>query len=114
MNTEKLLALADFLDTLPKRLKGTGNSFKMSSWKEEEPCGTRACAIGWAIELGHLKGMSFRYGEPAFQGEIGFKAIAYYFEITYCEANSLFSAKYHYMTELEVSKRIRRFVKENS
>lgn len=49
MNKERLLILADFLDTVPE------DRFDMRRWADagfsDGKCGTRACALGWACTI---------------------------------------------------------------
>ncbi len=49
MNRERLLRLADFLDTLPP------SKFNYGTWADtltpEGTCGTTACALGWAAQM---------------------------------------------------------------
>jgi hypothetical protein len=51
MHTERLLKLADFLETVPP------DKFDMNGWGREDDCGFAGCAIGWAGKLFDGKGL---------------------------------------------------------
>jgi hypothetical protein len=53
VNTRRLLALADFLDKLPRK------NFDWGVVHEQQECGTVACAIGWAPSVPCLRGKIF-------------------------------------------------------
>lgn len=129
MNKKRLLKLADLLDHIPKK------SFDMSEWKKSEPtkpegkklgeCGFAGCAMGWAAHQKLFKNLKFdffgiEYGpNPPSDGESfsnnfsGFDAAAKCMQITYQDAEYLFSIE-HYRSKnpmpATVAKRIRHFV----
>lgn len=63
MNKEKLLKLADFLDTVP------ANRFDFGVWTshdwnpETHSCGTTACALGWAASMPEFQAEGLRFME---------------------------------------------------
>jgi len=123
MDTEKLLKMADFVETLPEE------NFDLSIWKQVNLCGTVCCAVGWAIEKKLFPELSFRhvycsnYPVPRILPEntryelLGFDAVSEVFNISWTEAKWLFSSRSYLQTRVTpkmVSERIRTFVKENS
>jgi hypothetical protein len=59
MNRERLLRLADFLVGLsPER-------FDLAYWYREKPCGTVACAIGWATTIPEFQAAGLGLGRHA-------------------------------------------------
>lgn len=93
MNKERLLKLADHLDTVDQ------SRFDMSTWS----CGTQACAIGHACEIPEFRkaglyletlyGQAYpKYAEPRqkYAEYSGFDAVAKFFSISLYRANKLF------------------------
>jgi len=85
MDAEKLLKMADFVETLPEE------TFDLSTWKRETDCGTVCCAIGWAAQKKLFRGLSFQFSETygleaAYSSgdklECGFAAVTQLFNIT--------------------------------
>jgi len=124
--TEKptLLQFSDYLEDLherQKRWKKRGFYFKR--WKEKEyfdddVCKTGACAIGWGLIEKQLPGMRFYRGLPVYDGAETCDAVASYFKIEYEEAVTLFTndhgswESFEKVTALDVSKAIKKFLKE--
>lgn len=88
MNSERLLRLADHLDTVPPE------NFKITVWK----CDTVACAIGHAVSIFHEEGLHLFYPEdyrfiliPRYKNQVGLEAVASFFDITEDDAEDLFT-----------------------
>ena len=100
MNKERLLVLADFLETsVPKE------RFDLDEWVgdvegdpeldpktlEYKPCGTSACASGWAATIPNFQKAGFVLvvdnGDlsPSYRGKLGWEAVASFFGLTDCE-----------------------------
>ncbi len=128
MNAERLLYLADGLETVPSK------RFKMHSWfvgkfcgKPKEPthhsCKSSACAMGWGTTLPKFKKLGLKNieGMPRIKNDrdcqlSGFQAAEYIFEISALESRYLFEATFanqdrYRETPKQVAKRIRKFVK---
>jgi hypothetical protein len=88
MRADRLLKLADFLGTLDDKL------FDMNQWRS--PCGTVACAMGWAATIPEFAEAGLKldreYSYPEFDYYAGFGAAAAFFEISYDDAVELFSS----------------------
>lgn len=128
MNTDRLLKLADFLDTVPVK------KFDLSHWigwdeldfetrpptldDLEHNCHTTACAIGWACTIPEFQdaGLVLDDGEPFFDGHWDTQAAANFFDIEYLEASHLFySSAYRGNNRTRpstVAKRIRKLVSD--
>jgi hypothetical protein len=114
MNTERLLKLADFLDTVP------AEQFDLSSWK----CSTTACAVGWACTIPEFQDEGLRSanmahaGLPLFDNKSGWDAVNAFFAVTDEQADHLFyDLNYpnrHRTTPAEVANRIRKLVIDSS
>lgn len=102
MNKERLLTLANFLDSIEGQ-----PGFDLHSWKREDPeCGTTACAIGYACTIPAFvnAGLSLslhsefpsegyaRNYEPTYEGLKDFQAVAAFFDISVTLAEYLFLA----------------------
>lgn len=95
MNKKRLLKLADFLETVKPK------EFRMDSWYNETPCGTTACAFGWACSIPSFKraGLKMKvirhtdvaYGDVTFKGLESYNAASKFFGIDIDEAEYLFS-----------------------
>lgn len=114
MNKKRLLKLADFLETIKPKV------FNMDSWYNESPCGTTACAFGWACSIPSFKraGLKMRklsngftvYADVVFNDEYNLNAASSFFDITVDEAEFLFYPDmYEKATKGQVIKRIRKF-----
>lgn len=101
MNKERLLKLADFLDTVPPA------RFRFDVWahnkKGEEikigECGTTACAVGWATTIPEFAaaGLHLRIGgdfgptaTPEFDGSESIEAVMRFFDLSMHDAERLF------------------------
>lgn len=116
MNRERLMKLADHLDTVPEA------QFDMTNWKST--CGTAACAAGHAAMMPEFNEEGFvlrsessifgtyYYYYPAYQGYKAFEACENFFNLHWKAADYIFSQlKYGYdVTPKEVAQRIREFV----
>lgn len=92
MNKDRLLKLADFLDTVPD------DRFDMHTWAsggfEPEACGTVACAAGWACTIFKDEGLHLRFykngPKPAFKELRGIDAVEEFFDLDYGQTMHLF------------------------
>lgn len=134
MDKQRLLAIADLIDTIPK------DQFDMYSWSRKTSCGTVGCAIGHAIAQGLLPELKLyqigKYLYPLKRGadleELGetaylnapMEAIADTLGISFDNAEDLFDPERYDPDDEEdpdlnigtktVSSRIRAFVAERS
>lgn len=129
MRVDRLLKLADFLETAPRK------AFDMRNWqvkratkpegKKPGECGFAGCAMGWAAHTRMFRGLRIDtdgdlvFKKPMFDGH-GFEAAAAPFEISTADARHLFDPEHYYdfakciatpATPKNVAKRIRAFVK---
>lgn len=104
MNTERLLKLADFLETIPVA------AFSLKEWEAskqtkaegEKPgdCGFAGCAVGWAAHSKMFEGFEFAQGQsvwgsisvPTYRGERGWNAVKELFDISSGRAYDLFDS----------------------
>jgi hypothetical protein len=118
MHTERLLKLADFLDTLDE------NRFNLRGWVSEdfEPnkCGTVACACGWAGVIFADEGFTLNNSEgvyePHYLGMVGWDAVQCFFGIDFLHAVEMFDVSSYILSAnrpKNVANRIREVVKEN-
>ena len=89
MRTDRLLTLADFLETVPPE------QFSMNVWS----CNTAACACGWAARIPEFQKAGFRMARsvwwtlvPAFLNYIDWEAVDAFFELDGDDSYRLFSA----------------------
>lgn len=131
MKRKRLLKLADFLETIPKRV------FDMSLWeaapatkpegKKPGKCGFAGCALGWAAHVKLFRGLRMFDEELYYQAKgnrmedvaWGFHAAEELFEITNAQATFLFDEDSYDYAELpippkRVAKRIRKLVADNT
>lgn len=128
MNTKRLLALADLLDTVPRAHFHPGPLFSgytvptLSQLKSEK--GLTACAMGWAAlhppfrRMG-LGTMNYGFvGTLSYNGSANIHAVTRFFEIDYDTSKSLFSddgyANPDKTTPKMVARKIRKFVTKGS
>lgn len=130
----RLLKLADFLDTVPRK------KFNLYDWITKKSdntattidhikkCGFAGCAVGWAMTLpsfkkAGLKSMGrqqyrFQYGQafsiPYYKGKENWFAVAEFFGVVGYDAEELFSVDSYSenATPKMVARRIRKFVKK--
>ncbi len=117
MNAERLLRLADHLDTVPPEL------FDLAHWGSRVPCGTVCCAVGHACLMPEFQAAGFRAVwdedgfEPEFSGLTDWDATELFFGIGHVTALCLFSAQSYPVgapaTAAQVAARIRAFVRSN-
>jgi hypothetical protein len=112
MNRQRLLRLADHLDTVPKEL------FNMRTWYTSyRGCGTVACAAGHAAAVPEFKDEGFALEttddcekEPVYKGHTGFEACSAFFKLDFNTNQRIFT-RYSYgeddPTPKEVANRIR-------
>jgi len=117
-NTKRLMKLADFLETVPRK------KFDIGMWvtsRATEPegdkpgeCGFGACAMGWAVHAELFEGLSFALCDwPKYEGRIGLDAAQTLFDIHMDTAKHFFIADEYpgrRATPKQVAKRIRAFV----
>jgi hypothetical protein len=62
---DRLLKLADFLDTLPRKRFDFGCYVDTETWKGKPDlsCGTKACAMGWATTMPFFRRLGLRLNE---------------------------------------------------
>lgn len=125
MNTERLLKLAEKLDTVPE------DRFDLSSWADDRfmpgDCGTTACAVGWACTIPEFNeaGLRLVYSPsgpfPQFvTSEVNyqwFTAAEKFFDLNFGEADYLFSSMCYVgadRTPSGVAGRIRSLVQQGS
>lgn len=134
MRKDRLLKLADFLETVPRR------SFEIRWWQKrpatkpegthQGECGFAGCAVGWAAHAKLFRGLRLaQHGDggtdatPIYDGDEGMPAVARLFDLPtvgdyfkVCpDASCLFEAESydgHRATPLQVARRIRKFVKD--
>jgi hypothetical protein len=119
MHTERLLKLADFLETVPP------DKFDMNGWGREDDCGFAGCAIGWAGKLFDGKGLETFPLKDCREGNynigvritddkdiVSWRAVEQFFDMEFEDADFLFSSgEYSWnVTPTEVAARIREFV----
>lgn len=115
MNAERLLKLADFLETVDEE------HFNLA----KVGCGTTGCAIGWACYIPEFRDAGFKlvyyddrfYPYPVYGGRVGFHAVEAFFDLPYYDAQQLFDTpgyRTDARTALDVSKKIRRYVDDRS
>lgn len=114
IRADRLLKLADYLETVPRK------KFDMRFWKDEGACGFAGCAIGWAAHGKLFRGLTIKGTsdldfEPHYAGATRMAAVSLLFGISIVQAqNDLFGGWDELQgTPLQVSKRIRKFVREH-
>lgn len=113
MNTERLLKLAEFLET-----KVEPGRFDIKCWRRGDlnECGTAGCAFGWATVCFAADGLVFSNGEPTFGTAYGFDAADDFFDIDSEESWDLFDSDSYCNEEVSpqmVATRIRQMVAEH-
>jgi len=113
---KKLVEIAEMLESMTPKERGT---FDMSFWKYTDSCGTKACAIGHAIERGVLPDLELtnsghndcRYNVRTRKGGIyyNFEALIHALRISYEDINKLFTGDIC-LTPKQVARKIRRYV----
>lgn len=139
MNKKRLLKLADFLETVPRR------AFNIDSWQSGTPdkpegdrpgeCGFAGCAVGWAVHQKMFRGLHFGdtnkrvpessvfpgdaqnsydiyFSEKGAAQKEGYDAAAHVFGLDGYDTRFLFSPNEYSdnPTPKQVAKRIRKFV----
>jgi hypothetical protein len=109
MNTERLLRLADHLDTVPE------SAFDLMDWA----CGTTACAVGHACFIPEFMAAGLRMDFidgglpiPSFGNCYGWMAAGVFFDLPPGASVKLFDPDYysHRAKPQDVAARIRQFV----
>lgn len=136
MRTDRLLKLADFLETVPRK------AFNIGAWEQSKvnkpegkipgECGFAGCAVGWAVHAKLFRGLKFipnPYGwdendiTPSYAGQEGFEAAEKLFDISGIEAGDGWDASRHLFspgtykndpTPKQVAKRICKFVRDHA
>lgn len=93
MNKERLLLLADKLDTVPP------DGFDLKEWTndklaEERGCGFVGCAIGWALTMPEFQSQGFveEDAAPSYEESWGWDAVERFFGLIPAESEYLFEA----------------------
>lgn len=95
MNKERLLRLADFLETTVSE-----EQFSLHTWMSGNvgECGTVACACGWATQIPEFAEAGLKI-EPrqfantiVYGGHAGFSAAMLFFDLDYNESEYLFDS----------------------
>jgi hypothetical protein len=101
MNTERLLKLADYLETVVAKLPP--ERFHMEAWGVRADCGTTCCAVGHACDIPEFKALGLHLwwpsvepddhqkAEPALNGERGSDVVASFFDISSEDVDYLFT-----------------------
>lgn len=109
MNAERLLLLADHMDTVDPSL------FFLEDWK----CGTAACAVGHACTIPSFQKAGLTLtpailngkasGTPTFLMHHGWRAVQKFFDLTAIETSELFSSESYEKNALpsDVAEKIR-------
>lgn len=95
MNTERLLRLAEHLETVVAKVAGT---FAMASWRDRNECGMTACAFGHACSIPEFRAAGLVMadvedggGQPFYRGHAGFTAAQAFFDLDLEQAYYLFA-----------------------
>jgi hypothetical protein len=126
MNKRRLLKLADFLETVPRK-RFDFTSWVGENWKgdRELSCGTTACALGWATTMPLFRGLGLRLAKSRWgpyvtlgnmrKDKSSMIAAERVFDISYGDAEYLFVPGFsklgHSATPKMVARQIRQFVK---
>lgn len=120
VHTDRMFALADFLETVPPE------DFSLRSWQSRAPidairlgpivfrkgCGFSGCAMGWAAYSGRFPGLRInRDGVLVYRGASEFSAAAKFLGVTGDFAYYLFTDEYYPSSQVDpddVAKRLRR------
>lgn len=111
INAKRLLKLADYLETVPRK------QFNMGRWGFKSECGFSGCAIGWAVHgrlFRGLSGIGINRSCPKFEGRTAYGAIATLFGISEQAAEHKLFGGYIEGTPKQVAARIRKFVRDHS
>lgn len=128
MIAQRLLKLADFLETVPRKAFYIGRWVKSEKSRREGrhpgECGFSGCAVGWAAHGRLFRGLRLERSPigglyPTYEGSSATGAINRLFQIDETDSLYLFfdqsyiEQKYN-PTPKQVAKRIRKFVKNTS
>lgn len=101
MHADRLLRLADYLETVVAKLPP--EQFHMAQWGIRDPdCGTACCAVGHAAAIPEFRaaGLSLEWetgdAEPVFGDCFGWRAVCKFFGLAFIEAEPLFSPTYYF------------------
>lgn len=86
MRRDRLIKLYEFFKTVPK------DQVDLNAWE----CGTHACLGGWACRMPEFQALGLKLEDDvlSFQGELGFDALADFFELDDFDAQVLFATSY--------------------
>jgi hypothetical protein len=112
INKERLLTLADRLDTVPP------HDFSLGKWVErpaDSKCGFAGCAVGWAGTIDEFNRDGFKFGPGGFHVVYGqsqnWRAVTEFFGLEFHQAEYLFDVGRYlngrHTTPGEVASRIR-------
>ncbi len=115
MHVDRLLLLADFLETVPPE------RFDMARWtgvdwagKSDLSCGTAACAMGWATTIPQFRKLGLKlnkFGVPEFKSYFGYGAATRLFDIDFYETTYLFASYTNFRhSSRNVARKIRDFI----
>jgi hypothetical protein len=120
MKEERLIRLADHLDTVPQK------DFNILFWHHEDSyCGTVACAIGHACTIPEFVYHGFRLKRderigvgltPTYKQYDGYEAVSEFLRISAADARYLFTAAGYGTADVSpkmVADRIRDYVRKN-
>lgn len=122
----RLLLLADRMDWRARqaaRVRQPGAPckfhFNLAGWGSRNECGTTACAIGDATQMGAFRRRGLKEHPhwafaPVFAGDSGWRAVMKFFGLTSLEASYLFASQNYSdpASPALVAERLRAFVKQ--
>lgn len=127
INAKRLLKLADYLETVPRK------AFNIQSWesraankqegKNPGECGFAGCAVGWAAHAKLFRGLRMEDGFPIYKDTFSWPAVSDVFGLGRSgalpshDAAHLFSPHTYpkgKATPKQVATRIRKFVRDHS
>lgn len=118
VHKERLLELANFLDTVPED-RFDFDCYVGGDWKgaQDLGCGTTACALGWACTMPSFRALGARFnwrGVPTIDNCAPMEVAEQLFGVSYNEACFLFlpmsSGLGLHATAKQVAKHLRQFV----
>jgi len=118
MKVARLLKLADFLETVPRK------KFNLGTWGNDAKCSTAGCAAGWGCQIPSFRKSGLRLVTNHYYGDVepycrstgsnGFDAVSDFFGLTGRQTEHVFSLL-AYQTEptpKQVAGRIRALVRD--
>lgn len=123
MRKDRLLKLADFLETVPRVAFNIERWVTSGATKPEGArpgdCGFAGCAIGWAAHANLFEGLSLLEHSPSYHNTEGFEAVDLLFDFDDADPEDYGAYLFHFAnypaphnpTPEDVAARIRQFVK---